>query len=440
MLFDPARHESLTAMAWDADRVRAAITAIAADTEARYVPTARGGTANSPAADGSTADGSTADRPTADRLGRPGADDQTAYWPIHPLDLEAGDDPDLPATSLYFGACGVAWALHRLQDVGAIMLSRDYRDDLDALVARNRRWLASEAEQASYLMGDVPILMLAFGARPDAALAERLAALIAANIDHPARELMWGAPGTLLAAAFLHERTGDARWSMMFRRTAERLWSQLEWSSVHACHYWTQDLYGRRSTYLDAVHGFVATASVLIRGRRLLPADAWSAWSRCIADTVTRTASHEGALVNWRPELDTTGGMSKMLLQFCHGAPGFVICLADFPGPELDALLLAAGETIWTAGPLVKGSNLCHGTGGNGYAFLKLYRRTGDTRWLDRARAFAMHGIAQAEAAARRHGQGRYSLWTGDLGLAIYLWDCLHGSARFPTLDVFYPG
>jgi hypothetical protein len=28
--------------------------------------------------------------------------------------------------------------------------------------------------------------------------------------------------------------------------------------------------------------------------------------------------------------------------------------------------------------------------------------------------------------------------WTGDPGLAIYLWDCLRGTAAFPTLDVFY--
>jgi len=107
------------------------------------------------------------------------------------------------------------------------------------------------------------------------------------------------------------------------------------------------------------------------------------------------------------------------------------------PGNELDALLLAAGETTWSAGALIKGSNLCHGTGGNGYAFLKLYRRTGDTRWLDRARAFAMHGIAQTEADHEQYRQGRYSLWTGDVGFAIYLWDCLQGTAAFPTLDVF---
>jgi len=83
-------------------------------------------------------------------------------------------------------------------------------------------------------------------------------------------------------------------------------------------------------------------------------------------------------------------------------------------------------------------SNLCHGTGGNGYAFLKLYQRTGDANWLQRARAFAMHGIAQTEVDAQEYGQMRYSLWTGDPGLAIYLWDCLRGRADFPTLDVFF--
>jgi hypothetical protein len=61
----------------------------------------------------------------------------------------------------------------------------------------------------------------------------------------------------------------------------------------------------------------------------------------------------------------------------------------------------------WQAGPLTKGSNLCHGTGGNGYAFLKLHRRFGDKKWLERARAFAMHGMAQTEADLATHGHLR---------------------------------
>ncbi|HEY5314083.1 MAG TPA: LanC-like protein, partial [Pirellulales bacterium] len=229
----------------------------------------------------------------------------------------------------------------------------------------------------------------------------------------------------------------DSRWAELFRTTATMLWSQLMWSEEFGCHYWTQDLYGHRSAYIDAVHGFVATAAPLIHGRSLLADSDWAAWKECIENTVLRTATREGKLANWRPHLAPLPGR-PLLMQYCHGAPGFVICLADLPGHALDDVLAAAGEAVWAAGPLKKGSNLCHGTGGNGYAFLKLYRRTGDTMWLQRAQAFAMHGIAQTEASAKQFGQMRYSLWTGDLGFAFYLWDCLRRRADFPTLDVFH--
>ena len=401
MLYDPTRHERLQGEPWDETRARGAIAAIVRDTEARYAP--------------------------------------QRYWPLHPRDVEGDEDPSRPATPLYHGACGVVWALRHLQATGAATLSRSYLGELDALLHANRAWLvaAGIAERASFMMGDTPIELLAYTAQPDAERAERLAALIAGNIAHPARELLWGSPGTLLAALFLHERSGDTRWAELFRETAARLASELLWSDEHGCHYWTQDLYGRQSTYLDAVHGFVATASPLIRGRYLLDDADWAVWQARIAATIARTAIREGDQATWPAELLEDGRPSKWLMQFCHGAPGFVICLREFPGHELDELLLAAGRAVWAAGPLAKGSNLCHGTAGNGYAFLSLYQRTGDKAWLERARAYAMHGISQAEAAAAQHGQGRYSLWTGDLGLAIYLSSCIEGDARFPTLDVF---
>jgi hypothetical protein len=404
MLFDPSRHEELQPIAWDEARVRAAIKRIVAETEAAFSP--------------------------------------ERYWPTHPRDLEPDDDPHQVSTTLYFGACGVIWALHYLQSVGAATLARGDFGDLETLLARNRATLAGwESDDfASYLMGDTPILMLAHGRHADAATADRLAALIQGNVDHPARELMWGAPGTMLAALFMHRRTGEARFAALFRASATRLWSQLEWSDEHGCAYWTQDLYGETSTYLDAVHGFAATAFVLIKGRDLLPATEWADWQRCIVNTISRTAVRDGDLVNWPAWLQRPGDRPNrsFLMQFCHGAPGFVICLAGLPDDSLDALLVGAGEAVWAAGPLAKGSNLCHGTGGNGYAFLELYRRTGNARWLERARAFAMHGILQTETDARRHGRLRFSLWTGDPGFAIYLWDCLRGEAAFPTLDRFY--
>ena len=124
-----------------------------------------------------------------------------------------------------------------------------------------------------------------------------------------------------------------------------------------------------------------------------------------------------------------------MLVQHCHGSPGMITSLAGF-GPELDELLTAAGDLTWSAGPVAKGAGLCHGTAGNGYALLKLFERTGSEVWLDRARAFAMHAIAQSDARAAEVGRRRYSLWTGDLGLACYLSDCIRAQAQFPTLHV----
>ena len=63
-------------------------------------------------------------------------------------------------------------------------------------------------------------------------------------------------------------------------------------------------------------------------------------------------------------------------------------------------------------------------------------RQVGNTMWLERARSFAMTAIAQYRVTRDQLGRGRYSLWTGDIGLAIYLWDCLTAKPQFPTIEV----
>jgi hypothetical protein len=150
------------------------------------------------------------------------------------------------------------------------------------------------------------------------------------------------------------------------------------------------------------------------------------------------TAVREDGYVNWPQSTGEPGpDRTDLLVQHCHGAPGIVSCLAGLPNEKLDQLLIDAGELTWQAGPLEKGAGLCHGTAGNGYAFLKLFERTQDSMWLDRARAFAMHAINQNQRHYNEYDRGRYSLWTGDQGLAIYLWSCIEASADFPTMDAF---
>jgi lantibiotic modifying enzyme len=141
---------------------------------------------------------------------------------------------------------------------------------------------------------------------------------------------------------------------------------------------------------------------------------------------LTNTALTERSLMNWPPEPGTPP--KELRVQWCHGAPGIVCGLAAAPSHrELDKLLLAAGELTWTAGPLKKSAGLCHGTAGNGFAFLKLHRRTRDSKWLERARRFAMHAIKQRSSER--------GLFTGDLGVALYVRACIDVDDAFPFFD-----
>merc|ERR1712228_357651 len=92
--------------------------------------------------------------------------------------------------------------------------------------------------------------------------------------------------------------------------------------------------------------------------------------------------------------------MGDRLVQWCHGATGFVpllLRLADvFEEPRYEEQAFQMGEVTWARGLLkTKGPGLCHGIPGNGYAFLALHHRnavrTGkvETPWLRRARHFA---------------------------------------------------
>lgn len=148
--------------------------------------------------------------------------------------------------------------------------------------------------------------------------------------------------------------------------------------------------------------------------------------------TAMALALQQDGLVNWPTAADSYWAEQfPTRVQWCHGAPGTITSLWSLPREErLDDLLCRAGKLIWTAGPLRRGSGMCHGTVGNGFAFLALRRRSGDEQWLNRAHAFAAHAIEQLDAA-----DPRYSLWTGDLGVALYLRACLQGFDGMPSFD-----
>ena len=399
MLFDPARHETLSGPDWDAEAAHAAIRAIVEDAQ--------------------------------EALG------SRITWPWHPSDAN-GNEPE--HKSLYLGSAGVLWALEYLSREGAVEL----RIDPAELVGRIHQAYLAQPDTGeavpSYFLGEVGILALQWRLTRSRGTGRRLYEAIERNIPNPVNEALWAAPGTMLGALHMLEWTGEREWEDLFLANVEQLWSMWLPSEHAPCRIWTQHLYGEVVQLLGAGHGFAGNAYPLLRGARLLPADRREAlYDRCV-ETLAVTAERTGDAANWPPGIGTPRkGREKMLVQWCHGAPGIVTAMGDFPAGRsaaMDEMLAQAGRLIWNAGPLTKGHGLCHGTAGNGYAFLKLHTRTGDPLWLDRARAFAMHAIGQAERMRRQFGQGRYSLWTGDPGLAVYLWHCIGGGAAMPSLDV----
>jgi lantibiotic modifying enzyme len=390
MLYRPEAFEPLTDESWAEQRARSAIRAIVADAD--------------------------------DALRGP-----RLLWKADEWDRWHGTSP---MKNLYVGAAGVLWALEELRRRG----HAETRLDLAGLARRTLELFRAkpdylkgmklpEPRESSLFNGETGILLVAWRLAPSDELADALYERVRANVDNEAEEVMWGTPGTLIAAQAMLAWTGEERWRDAWHESAEALWARRDGDG-----FWTQRLYGHEVRSLTPPHGLVGNVQALLP---LVDEERRAELTRQTNELLARTAVAEDGLANWppreRPEL--AGPDGQIRVQWCAGAPGIVIAAADYLDEEL---LLAGAELAWQAGPpgMEKGPGICHGTAGNGYAFLKVFERTGDERWLDRARRFAMHALGQVE---RR--PGRYSLWTGDAGVALFAADCLEGRSRYPILE-----
>lgn len=324
-------------------------------------------------------------------------------WPWHPRDGEEDEDPN----DVYFGGAGVIWALHELGSTG-------WDDAALAFVDRQRaRSLDEWTVETSYSFGELGIDLVAYRLTGAAALADRLHELVLTRPPAETNELMVGAPGAMFVAEAMFAWTGEPRWDEAWRECAARVDAARDGDGL-----WTQHFSDGEDRYLGPAHGYAGNMRAFAnRGQAPEPAS--------LEPYVLR----EDSLANWVPRVGARP--DEIRVQWCHGAPGLVSALGDLLDLEL---AVAGGELTWRAGPLAKGAGLCHGTAGNAYAFLVLHRRTGDDLWLDRAHAFAMHAIDQVERERKALGRGRYSLFTGDIGVALFLRHTLDGDDRFPTL------
>jgi hypothetical protein len=394
MLYRPEAFEPLVDTPWNDLRVRAAIRDIVHDADAAF----RG-----------------------PRL----------FWQADEWDRWHGTSP---MKNLYVGTAGVLWALDRLRREG----HSEATLDLAELAVRNVE-LARERpdyikgmklpspRESSLFMGETGIILVACRLSPSDELADDLFARVRANIDNEAEEIMWGSPGTLIAAQAMLEWTDDERWRAAWNESAEALLARRDGG------LWTQRLYGQEYRSLTPPHGLVGNLQALLP---LLDEERATELKRDAARILVSSAFVDDGIANWppRPRPELVGPDGQIRVQWCAGSPGIVAGAADYLDEDL---LLAGAELPWRTGPpnLEKGAGICHGTAGNGYAFLKTFQRTGDERWLGRARSFAMHALDQVERLRRQRGRARYSLWTGDVGVALYAADCIRGTPRYPILE-----
>ena len=140
--------------------------------------------------------------------------DPDTFWPAHPSDDGVGDGNP----SFYWGAAGVMWALDYLHRIGATRVARDFRPVLPKLLERTITAFESNsptdyAKHGSLLFGDMGAALLAMRLAPTPILADLVYTRAQANMGLPIRELMWGMPGSMLAAIHMAEipRTTVAR-------------------------------------------------------------------------------------------------------------------------------------------------------------------------------------------------------------------------------------
>ena len=401
MIFDKTRHEALCGNVWNCDYVQNALISIINDIESSLLP--------------------------------------ESCWPTHPLDAESFPRTG-PLWSAYAGASGTVHALQILNRYGY------QAKDLTSLLTTIHRSYLKQPDvsiEPGLQLGEFGIMLPALLAKSEnPELEGKLIQWMEATISLPLYEITSGQSGMMHAALMLYRKTGKTCWKRLYTQGAAALLEHWAQNNTTKEWLWESHVFGVKRCYYGACHGLAGNANILLQGIDLLESvDPELIISRSV-DTLYASVEQDSDVANWLPFAEPN--TKNMLVQWCHGAAGIVTAMSRNPDinstytKKLDRLLIKAGELVWQAGPLKKGSNICHGTAGNGYALLYLYQRWGDKVWLDRARKFAMHAIEQCESDRLTYGQGRYTLWTGDAGLAIYLHHCLYPEkAAIPGLDLF---
>jgi len=341
-----------------------------------------------------------------------------------------------PKASINHGTAGAAVGLLRIAetrgDAALLALADVWRSRAAALIGNDDAYYAAP-ELTRDVLGEVTPYhtesgVHAAGAMIAAAFGDqfsfraRISAFLHAS-RKPCRELdlTLGRSGSLLAAAMLLPLGDDAPLRAVGTETMRAIWNELDGRPPIAD--------SPSGTFLGMAHGW---AGYLYAALRWCAASGDALPPRLIErlDEYTVFQSNKGRGAYWRRIVDN----DKSIPGWCNGTAGQVFLFALAHRMLGDERWLQLAELTawhnWEAPRLL--GNLCCGSAGRAYALLNLYKHTGATEWLSRARQLANHA-----ASVEFTDQARANtLWKGTLGVAVLIADLASPeNARMPFFE-----
>lgn len=378
--------------------------------------------------------------------------------------LESTSRPDIDPSdfSVYTGTAGVALAMlhsHKAaaragSDMDAYFLARANKLSIAAL--RRAEEPRRSSPRVTFLNGPVGPWLVRAMCHAASGAPERAVKYLGQIrefvvwLESPANdnELLYGRAGYLYACALAQrcfvdqEETFDAPIAQCLRWLID---AGLQGASEHRAELGSGPplmFTWHESKYLGGAHGFAGIVLVMLH----LWAYLGPSTRLAVCNTIAWLLDLQYDSGNFPSSL---GSIDDRLVQFCHGACGFVPMLARAAevladeAPELAARCVpaacAAGQVIWERGLIRKGPGLCHGLSGSAYALLVLHRATGDGVWRERAMAIAEFSRTSAYRTNSRPADSALSLFEGESGLLCLYADLLFSSSSetyFPAYEL----
>lgn len=235
-------------------------------------------------------------------------------------------------------------------------------------------------------------------------------------------DLTLGKSAVLLASALLLEIADEPPLRRFGDELLASIWAELDRRPPIA--------HDAPDAYLGIAHGWSGFLYAALRWCAAASTPVPPSLARRLDETIA-IGVRRGRATYWRRQagghpMDITPG-------WCNGSAGHVFLFTaayDAFGDER-FLRLAEQAATHAAEEPVHNSDLCCGTAGRAYAMLNLYKHTGASEWLSRARLLANHAASYRGEIVRTN-----SLWKGEMGVAVLLADIQSPeNARMPFFE-----